>query len=184
MNRQLILNNILPFYQKDELLFAGNERALLIPAKGFGILQRDLIKNIGIDRMKSFYFNYGWSLGEEDAKSIINNFSLSLKEKILYAPQYHEAQGHAKPTIFEQHLEFDDHGKLINFKYTGKWEKSYEAEQHILHLGYSECPVCFTLAGYASGNVSFLLGEKVIFKEFQCEGQGSHLLFVGRTPSF
>ncbi len=184
MNRQLILNNILPFYQKDELLFAGNERALLIPAKGFGILQRDLIKNIGIDRMKSFYFNYGWSLGEEDAKSIINNFSLSLKEKILDAPQYHEAQGHAKPTIFEQHLEFDDHGKLINFKYTGKWEKSYEAEQHILHLGYSECPVCFTLAGYASGNVSFLLGEKVIFKEFQCEGQGSTCcLWEGRLLS-
>ena len=86
MNRQLILNNILHVYQKDELLYTGNERSLLIPAKGFGILQRDLIKNIGIDRMKSFFFNYGWSLGEEDAKNVIDNPSLSIKEKILYAP--------------------------------------------------------------------------------------------------
>jgi len=184
MNQQLILNNILQVYQKDELLYTGNERALLIPTKGFGILQRDLIKNIGIDRMKSFYFNYGWSLGEEDAKNVIDNPSLSIKEKILYAPQYHAAQGHVKPEIFEQHLEFDDNGKVISFRYKGKWEKSYEAEQHIHHLGYSNSPVCYTLTGYASGNVSFLLGEKVLIKEIQCEGQGAPCcLWEGRLLS-
>ena len=75
MSQQLILNNILQVYQKDELLYTGNERSLLIPTKGLGILQRDLIKNIGIDRMKSFFFNYGWNLGEEDAKNIVDNDS-------------------------------------------------------------------------------------------------------------
>ncbi len=137
MSQQLILNNILQVYQKDELLYTGNERSLLIPTKGLGILQRDLIKNIGIDRMKSFFFNYGWSLGEEDAKNIVDNDSLSFKEKIMYAPQYHSAQGHVKTQIFEQDLEFDDNGKIVSFKYTGKWEKSYEAEQHIHNLGHS-----------------------------------------------
>ena len=102
MSQQLILNNILQVYQKDELLYTGNERSLLIPTKGLGILQRDLIKNIGIDRMKSFFFNYGWSLGEEDAKNIVDNDSLSFKEKIMYAPQYHSAHGHVKTQIFEQ----------------------------------------------------------------------------------
>ena len=70
-------------------------------------------------------------------------------------------------------MEFDDNGKIINFKYTGKWEKSYEAEQHIHNLGHSASPVCFTLTGYASGSVSALIGEKVMFKELQCEGQGA-----------
>ena len=76
MNQQLILNSMLHISQKDELLYKGNERSLLIPAKGFGILQRDLIRNIGIDRMKSFFFNYGWNLGEEDAKNVMDNPSL------------------------------------------------------------------------------------------------------------
>ena len=184
MSQQLILNNILQVYQKDELLYTGNERSLLIPTKGLGILQRDLIKNIGIDRMKSFFFNYGWSLGEEDAKNIVDNDSLSFKEKIMYAPQYHSAQGHVKTQIFEQDLEFDDNGKIVSFKYTGKWEKSYEAEQHIHNLGQSASPVCFTLTGYASGSVSALLGEKVLFKEVQCEGQGAPCcLWEGRLLS-
>ena len=184
MSQQLILNDILHVYQKDELLYAGNERALLIPTKGFGILQRDLIKNIGIDRMKSFFFNYGWSLGEEDAKNVMDSPSLSFKEKILYAPQYHAAQGHVKSELFEQHLEFDDNGKVISFRYKGKWEKSYEAEQYVHHLGHCNSPVCYTLTGYASGNVSFLLGEKVLIKELQCEGQGAPCcLWEGRLLS-
>ena len=184
MSQYLNLNNILPVCQMDGLLYTADERSLLIPAKGFGILQRDLIKNIGINRMKSFFFNYGWGLGEEDAKNIIDNYTLSIKEKILYAPQYHAAKGHVLPEIFEQCLEFDNHGKIIGFKYTGKWEKSYEAEQHIHNLGYSDSPVCYTLTGYASGNVSALLGEKVLFKELQCEGQGAPCcLWEGRLLS-
>ena len=74
------------FTKRMSYCIQGNERSLLIPTKGFGILQRDLIKNIGIDRMKSFFFNYGWSLGEEDAKNVMDNPSLSFKEKILCMP--------------------------------------------------------------------------------------------------
>ena len=40
--------------------------------------------------------------------------------------------------FIEQDLEFDDNGKIVSFKYTGKWEKSYEAEQHIHNLGHSD----------------------------------------------
>ena len=31
------------------------------------------------------------------------------------------------------------------------WHDSYEAEQHVLHLGRDEEPVCWTLCGFASG---------------------------------
>ena len=31
------------------------------------------------------------------------------------------------------------------------WHDSYEAEQHLLHLGRAEEPVCWSLTGFASG---------------------------------
>jgi hypothetical protein len=34
------------------------------------------------------------------------------------------------------------------------WQDSYEAEQHLLHLGRAEEPVCWTLTGFASGYLS------------------------------
>jgi sugar diacid utilization regulator/predicted hydrocarbon binding protein len=180
----MILNNILQISHVDGLLNTENERALLIPVNAFGILQRDLIKNIGIDRMKSFFFNYGWKLGEADAKDILKIPNLSLKEKIFYATKYHEAKGHVRTEIGEEHVEFDENGKIISFKFTGKWDQSYEAEQHILNLGLSDCPVCYSLTGYASGSVSKLTGEIVIYQETQCIGQGAPCCIVeGRLLS-
>jgi predicted hydrocarbon binding protein len=184
MEAKMTLNNILHISHVDGLLNTENERALLIPINAFGILQRDLIKNIGIDRMKSFFFNYGWKLGEADAKDILKIPNLSLKEKILYATKYHEAKGHVRTKICDEHVEFDENGKIISFKFTGIWDQSYEAEQHILNLGLSDCPVCYSLTGYASGSVSQLTGEKVIYKETQCIGQGAPCCIVeGRLLS-
>lgn len=39
------------------------------------------------------------------------------------------------------------------------WHESYEAEQHLLHLGQTEELVCWTLTGFASGYLSFCLLE-------------------------
>ena len=63
---------------------------------------------------------------------------------------------------------------MKKFILKGTWEDSYEAEQHIHHLGIADHPICYTLTGYASGSMSYILGEKVFFKEHQCKGSGSH----------
>jgi hypothetical protein len=46
MAQSFILNNLLNVSQKNGLLYANDERHLLIPSSSFGILQRDLIDNI------------------------------------------------------------------------------------------------------------------------------------------
>jgi transcriptional regulator with PAS, ATPase and Fis domain len=61
------------------------------------------------------------------------------------------------------------------------WRESYEAEQHLLHLGQADEPVCWTLAGFASGYLSFVNGREVYCVEDRCHGKGDatcHL--VGR----
>jgi transcriptional regulator with PAS, ATPase and Fis domain len=61
------------------------------------------------------------------------------------------------------------------------WRESYEAEQHALHVGPADEPVCWTLAGIASGYLSFANGREVYCVEDRCRGKGDpacHL--VGR----
>jgi PucR family transcriptional regulator, purine catabolism regulatory protein len=183
MNQQFILNDILNVRQESELLYANNERSLLIPSKAFGILQRDLIENIGFDRMKAFYFNFGRHNGEMDAQIYKDHPTLSMEEKILLGPAFHLAKGLVHPQVTEPILEMEN-GKIKKFLYRGTWENSNDAEQYNLNFGKSEHPVCFSLIGYASGYISEVVGEKVFFKELQCEGQGaSSCIWEGRLLS-
>ena len=98
-NQFLSLNDQLHISKIDDLLYVNNNRSVLIQTSAFGILQRDLINNIGINRMKAFFFKYGWQLGEEDAQDIILDQSLSLLEKILNGPYYHAAKGHVRARV-------------------------------------------------------------------------------------
>src|SRR5690606_2828061 len=52
------------------------------------------------------------------------------------------------------------------------WHDSYEAEQHLLHHGRADQPVCWSLCGFASGYLSFVSGEEVLCVEQRCIGRG------------
>jgi two-component system response regulator HydG len=59
---------------------------------------------------------------------------------------------------------------------------SYEAEQHLLHFGRSDVPVCWTICGLTSGYISRSTGQEIYVLEDRCMGKGDaacHL--VGRT---
>lgn len=58
------------------------------------------------------------------------------------------------------------------------WLDSYEAEQHLLHLGRSEEPVCWSLTGFASGYLSRAYGREVVCREERCRGKGDALCQV------
>src|SRR3569623_1924327 len=52
------------------------------------------------------------------------------------------------------------------------WRDSYEAEQHLLHIGRSDEAVCWTLTGFASGYLSFANGREIFCLEETCVGKG------------
>jgi PucR family transcriptional regulator, purine catabolism regulatory protein len=168
----LKLNDLLHIRQKDELWFANNERSVFVSTRAFGAMQRDLIENIGINRMKTFFFKYGYQLGVEDAQEVAKRDNLSLLKKIEYGPIIHSLKGYTKSHITEKDFEVEGN-EIKSFRFKGIWENSYEAEQHFKNFGMSQGPVCYTLTGYATGYVSGVLGVDVFFKELQCQGQGA-----------
>ena len=55
----------------------------------------------------------------------------------------------------------------------GSWRVSYEAEQHLLHLGQADYPVCWTLCGLASGYLSVAAGKELYAVEDRCIANGA-----------
>src|SRR5262249_55313524 len=58
------------------------------------------------------------------------------------------------------------------------WQDSYEAEQHLLHMGRADEPVCWTLCGFASGYLSYCNGREIFCVEQKCVGRGDAVCHV------
>lgn len=156
-------------------------RSIIVDAYAFGSLRKDLIGNIGMERTKGFLFRYGWNLGVQDAKECKNrNIYNSLNELIEYGPVLHSMKGYVTSKTLKLEIQKED--KVLDLVMESVWENSYEADEHLQQIGKSTSPVCYTLAGYASGFVSESSGEMVIFKEKCCRAAGASECFaVGKT---
>lgn len=167
---------------KNELLFMGDNRSIIITTKAFGSLRKDLIRNIGLERMKGFFFRHGWELGKEDARELKKHADYSLEEIIQYGPFLHSMKGHVEAKTLNLQVKDENGQRFIMME--GFWRNSFEAEDHLRLFGQSKHPVCFTLTGYASGYVSEVIGEMVLFKEISCLGTGQkECRWMGKTLS-
>src|SRR5262249_51275247 len=69
------------------------------------------------------------------------------------------------------------------FEGEAEWLHSYEAEQHLKHIGPSDSPVCWTLTGYAGGYATAVFGGEVCSFETDCVGKGGARCLVERRAA-
>lgn len=170
--------------QSDGAIFIDNERIILTPSSVFGTLRKELIDNIGMERVKGFLLRYGWNLGKYDAEKVLENKGLSsLKEILKKGPVQHMEKGYVTVQTLKTNIEWEDENQKVKSIYVeGEWIQSYEAEEHLQQFGLANLPICYTLIGYASGYYSTICGHKVIFKELSCKGMGmEHCSYVGKS---
>ncbi|WP_017437478.1 XylR N-terminal domain-containing protein [Saccharococcus caldoxylosilyticus] len=180
MNKQKSVLNQFELKIDNGYIYIGESRSIIVAADALGLLRRDLIRDMGFERMKGFLFRYGWNLGKQDAKELLNHANCSVEEYIQYGPKLHTMKGHVKARC--TFLEVKNENGKWHVTMEGDWSHSYEAEVHVRYFGISSIPICFTLSGYASGFVSEIIGEKVIFKEMTCEGMGKEEChWIGKT---
>lgn len=171
-------------FSEDGLIFSDENRAVLISTSSFGILRKELYENIGNDRIKGFLIRFGSDLGKKDGKTILKKYKDQPIESIIkLGPVYHQRRGDVIPTV--TNIKVEHHGHKVSTYLEGVWEKSYEAVEHIEHFGLADEPVCYTLVGYASGFLTEICNQTVLFKEVKCVGKGDDVCtFVARTVDY
>jgi DNA-binding NtrC family response regulator len=153
--------------------FAG-QRALLLDAVAMGLLRQYLVDNFGLTAARAVLTQFGFAHGWRMAEAMQEEFKwASNKEWRRAGPRIHTLGG-----LFRTQPGSEDplskKGAMLL--------ASYEAEQHLLHFGRADSPVCWTICGLMSGYVSRTASREIYVLEDRCLGVGHaacHLL--GRT---
>ncbi|WP_408011312.1 XylR N-terminal domain-containing protein [Pseudalkalibacillus sp. A8] len=150
---------------------AVDERNIVTSSSSLGILREQLVKNIGIERISGFLFQFGWEMGVRDAKKSMK-LEISKEELVKKGPLMHIESGHIRGINHTCNIEYDKKGDVQSLVGKGIWVDSYEAEEHIKVFGISESPVCYTLSGYSSGFMSTVFDKPLLARELTCVGAG------------
>ncbi|WP_285725051.1 sigma-54-dependent Fis family transcriptional regulator [Geothrix rubra] len=153
--------------------FAG-QRALLIDAVAMGLLRKYLIENFGHTAARTvltqFGFAHGWRMAEAMRAEFKWDNDLEWQEAGIRI--------HALEGLFR--VDPPNQGPLSKEGMVAFG--SYEAEQHLLHFGRSDVPVCWTLCGLLSGYQSRSTGREIYVLEDRCVCKGHAAChFFGKT---
>jgi DNA-binding NtrC family response regulator len=177
--RDLHLLELLEVDGDEGALRFKDRRMLLWDADAFGALRAELIETLGSDQARPILKRFGFANGYRDALMTEKLIRWESDEEWWRAcPSLQRHEGKVRPTV--QRIEVDrSTGK---FHMEVEWNYSYEAEQHLHAQGKSLEPVCWTLAGAASGFASALMNEECIIVETECVAMGAPCCrVVGKT---
>jgi two-component system response regulator HydG len=145
--------------------FAG-ERVVLLDAVALGLLRRSLIDTLGLGGARAMLSRFGFAHGWRTAETLKTLPWQSEDDWRKAGARLHTLQGMVTveplPSTNEPNAPFAE----------AIWRDSYEAEQHLLHVGRADEAVCWTLCGFASGYLSFANGREIFCLEDSCVGKG------------
>src|SRR5215510_1277960 len=163
----LDIHELLHFFPEDGIITFAGERALLLDAVALGLLRKELIETLGTTAARAVLTRFGYAHGWRVAETLRKGFPWDSEDEWRAAgARLHTIQGLVRAEVTRASLNPAAPGA------EGIWHDSYEAEQHLLHLGQADEPVCWTLVGFASGYMSCVYGKEVIAIEDRCRGKG------------
>ena len=166
----LQLAELLDFRPDQGIIRLHEQRVVILSAAAMGLLRKELIDTLGIDTARRLLMRFGFADGYHDAVSLRDrSAAVSRIEALRTGTVVHSLEGIVHVDLTS--IEFDE--QTGRFEAQAKWDNSYEAEQHVHHYGASTEPVCWSLAGYASGFASACFEREIYFREFSCVSQGN-----------
>jgi two-component system response regulator HydG len=144
--------------------FAG-QRALLLDAVAMGLLRKYLVENFGMNAARTVLTQFGFAHGWRMAEAMQTEFEWETRDDWTHAG----TRIHALGGLF--HVQPGTGGPLS--KQGVMILASYEAEQHLLHFGRADIPICWTICGLLSGYLSRCVGKDVYVMEDRCMAKGN-----------
>lgn len=146
-----------------------DNRLVIFSTEAMGLLRNNLIQQFGIEKTRELFLQFGYQSGYADFLQMKLNYDFENEMELLASgPVIHTWQGivHAEP------IEIKYDRNTGDFFFTGVWNNSYEAEQHLSYNEVEKEPVCWSLMGYASGWCTAFFGSLLIAIEPVCMGKG------------
>ncbi len=169
----------LHFAPADGRIWLDDQRMQLIHTSAMGVMRRELIEGLGIEKARGLLTRMGYNSGGHDAelaRRLRPNAQLS--DTFAVGPQLHALEGIVRvdpPVRQEIDVERGHYfGEFI-------WRDSSEDEEHIRNYGIGAEPVCWMQIGYACGYTSVFMGRPILFREVECRATGhSHCRIIGK----
>ncbi len=169
---ELDLRELLAFDPGGGVIRFAGERALLLDAVALGLLRKELIETLGVAGARGVLTRFGYAHGWRTAESLRAALPWDDEDEWKQAgPRLHTLQG---LVVAEAVASATSEPSRVE----ATWRDSYEAEQHLLHVGRSEEAVCWTLTGFASGYRSCVEGREIFCIEDRCRGKGDAVCHV------
>lgn len=159
----------LRFSPSDGRIWLDEQRMLLIHTSAMGVLRRELIESLGLDRARGLLTRMGYNSGAHDAemaRKLRPNGSIA--DMFIIGPQLHALEGivSVEPVRVEIDIEKGKHyGEFL-------WKNSSEDEEHIRMYGIGAEPVCWMQIGYACGYTTVFMGRPILYREVECRALG------------
>jgi DNA-binding NtrC family response regulator len=162
----LDLRELLTFDPKGGPISFAGQRALILDAVALGLLRKELIEMLGLVAARSILSRFGYAHGWRTAESLAREFPWDDAQDWRRAGgRLHTLQGLVRVAPVPPYEGEHPFAEALLLD-------SYEAEQHLLHLGTAVEPVCWSLTGFAAGYLSRVNGREVVCREESCVGKG------------
>jgi transcriptional regulator with GAF, ATPase, and Fis domain len=157
------------FSPGDGRIWLNDQRMLLMRSSSFGILRKELVAELGMEKARGLLTRAGYVSGVRDAEMVREQWpEADLSALLLAGTQLHALEGMV--SVEPLQLNFD----VEKGEYRGEflWHNSYEVEEHVAAFGLGGESACWSLTGYAIGYVTTLIGKLIIFRETECRAAG------------
>ena len=175
----LDMRELLHFEPNGGVITFGRDRVVIFDTVALGIIRRELIATLGVSAARGILTRFGYAHGRRTAESLRDAFPWDDDgEWRRSGGRLHTIQGQVILEALDRGVAADHPTRPFA---EANWHDSYEAEQHLLHLGRADYPVCWSLIGYASGYLSYCNGREVYCVEDRCRAKGDAVChFIGK----
>ena len=172
---------VLDFRTDQGIIRLHDQRLVLLSAVAMGLLRKELIDTLGVASARRLFLRFGYADGYHDAVSLRSRWRWTDPLAGLRAgAELQRLEG----IVRTQSTRVEHDADSGRFEQELVWHDSYVAEHHLHHYGRSSVPVCWSLAGYASGYASACLRQEIYFRESECLATGAgQCTVIGRDAA-
>lgn len=163
------LSKELKFDVEHGLASFQSSRMIILDANAMGLLRQKILDAVGWEKAREMLLKFGYQNGFSDFMQMKLSHEFDTETDLIASgPVIHTWEGIVHAVADSLHFD----RARGDFFFSGRWDNSYEAEQHLCFNPVAREPVCWTLMGYASGWCTAFFEKPIVAIETKCVGKG------------